>query len=241
MARRYTARFAQNDADIESAQTLRARSFQDGSGGLDSDRFDALCKHILVEECATGSLVCTYRLLPLRNGPEIDKSYSAQFYDLSGLYGIEGMVAEVGRFCVDPKFNDADILRVAWSILTSFVDQNEVELLFGCSSSSGTATAIYTDAFGLLKEHHLAPKSRLPKVKAPNVFRFASQLKQFKPDLKAAQKHLPPLLRTYLLMGGWVSDHAVVDADLNTLHVFTGLEIKGIPAARKKFLRATAA
>jgi hypothetical protein len=47
-------------------------------------------------------------------------------------------------------------------------------------------------------------------------------------------------LRTYLLMGGWVSDHAVVDNDLNTLHVFTGLEIKGIPASRKRLLRATA-
>jgi len=51
---------------------------------------------------------------------------------------------------------------------------------------------------------------------------------------------MPPLLRTYLLMGGWVSDHAVVDDDLNTLHVFTGLEIKGIPPMRQKLLRASA-
>ena len=37
---------------------------------------------------------------------------------------------------------------------------------------------------------------------------------------------MPPLLRTYLLMGGWVSDHAVVDRHMDTLHVFTGLEIR---------------
>ena len=49
-----------------------------------------------------------------------------------------------------------------------------------------------------------------------------------------------PLLRTYLVMGGWVSDHAVVDRDLNTLHVFTGLEIRAIPPARARLLRATA-
>jgi putative hemolysin len=49
---------------------------------------------------------------------------------------------------------------------------------------------------------------------------------------------MPPLLRTYLMMGGWVSDHAVVDRQMNTLHVFTGLEIGAIPAARKRLLRA---
>jgi L-ornithine Nalpha-acyltransferase len=36
---------------------------------------------------------------------------------------------------------------------------------------------------------------------------------------------LPPLLRTYLGMGGWVSDHAVVDRELDTLHVFTCVEV----------------
>ena len=61
-----------------------------------------------------------------------------------------------------------------------------------------------------------------------------------RPDLKVAMKAMPPLLRTYLMMGGWVSDHAVVDRDLNTLHVFTGLEITAISPARKKLLRAVA-
>ncbi len=41
-------------------------------------------------------------------------------------------------------------------------------------------------------------------------------------------------------MGGWVSDHAVVDQQMNTLHVFTGVEIGAIPPARKRLLRAVA-
>ena len=51
---------------------------------------------------------------------------------------------------------------------------------------------------------------------------------------------MPPLLRTYLMMGGWVSDHAVVDDDMNTLHVFTGLEIAAVPPARARALRMVA-
>jgi hypothetical protein len=45
-------------------------------------------------------------------------------------------------------------------------------------------------------------------------------------------------LRTYLAMGGWVSDHAVVDDDLGTLHVFTGVEVGKVPGTRAARLRA---
>ena len=47
---------------------------------------------------------------------------------------------------------------------------------------------------------------------------------------------MPPLLKTYLSMGAWVSDHAVVDLNMKTLHLFTGMEISKIPKSRKKFL-----
>ena len=241
MAGRYIARFAETDADIKSAQDLRSKSFRGVGAGSDADAFDLICKHILVEESNTNHLVCTLRLLPLANGSQIDKSYSAQFYDLESLRAINGMIVEIGRFCIDPAYKDPDILRVAWAAMSAYVEGHDnVELLFGCSSFSGTVLEEYTDAFALLKERHLAPTRWLPKTKSPKVFPFASKLKLLKPNLKAAQKHMPPLLRTYLLMGGWVSDHAVVDSDLNTLHVFTGLEIKGIPASRKRLLRAMA-
>ena len=55
-----------------------------------------------------------------------------------------------------------------------------------------------------------------------------------------APNGLPPLLRSYLGLGGWVSDHAVVDTVLDTLHVFTGVEIAKIPPARARALRLIA-
>ena len=148
-------------------------------------------------------------------------------------------MVEMGRFCVDPACRDPDVVRVAWAALTRYVDAAGVEMLFGCASFAGTETAEYLDAFAMLKARHLAPKRWLPRVKAPDVFRFAARLRR-KPDLKKAMLRMPPLLRTYLLMGGWVSDHAVVDKKLNTLHVFTGVEVAAIPPARKRLLRAVA-
>ena len=144
---------------------------------------------------------------------------------------------ELGRFCVHPDWKDPDILRLAWGRLAGEVDEQRAGLLFGCSSFAGVEADAYRDAFALLNARHLAPAHWLPRVKAPEVIRFATQAQ---PDARAGLQTLPPLLRSYLAMGGWVSDHAVVDRTMNTLHVFTGLEIAAIPPGRKRLLRALA-
>ena len=59
--------------------------------------------------------------------------------------------------------------------------------------------------------------------------------------MRRAMRAMPPLLKSYLMMGGWVSDHAVIDAQMNTIHVFTGVEIDSIPPARKRLLTMAAA
>lgn len=242
---RYTVRFAEERRDIEAAQRLRYLAFVAGTGamaredGLEADDFDALCRHVLIEERKSGRLVCTYRFLDLEGGAQIAQSYAAQFYGLDGLADYEGRMLEMGRFCIHPEARDPDILRVAWGAMTRYVDEQGVDLLFGCSSFHGTEWKEHADALAMLKHRHLGPKRFLPKVKAPNVFKFAARLRR-KPDARRAMLKMPPLLKTYLMMGGWVSDHAVVDRDLNTMHVFTGVEIKSIPPARKKLLRAVA-
>ncbi len=240
---RYRARFAETGEDLLAAQALRHRAFIEGGGaapraeGRDADGFDPLCRHVLIEEKRTGTLVACFRILPMADGSAIGGSYSAQYYELSGLAAYPGRMVEMGRFCVAPGLVDPDILRTAWAAMTAYVDAEGVALIFGCSSFRGTDAAAYLDAFAMLKDRHLAPKRWLPKVKAPDVFRFARRLRR-KPDAKRAMLTMPPLLRSYLAMGGWVSDHAVIDRDLGTLHVFTGLEIAAIPPARARLMRS---
>ena len=242
---RHTCRMAESADDLVAAQKLRHACFIAHTGaaprsdGLDGDAFDGICSHVLVEERASGRLVATFRLLPLTSGAEIGRSYAAQYYDLEALRAYEKPMVEMGRFCIAPDVKDPDILRVAWAAMTAYVDETGVGMLFGCSSFQGTEPQAYADAFAMLKERHLAPKRWLPRIKAPNVFNFAKALRK-RADRAQALRTMPPLLRSYLTMGGWVSDHAVVDPDLNTLHVFTGLEIGAIPPARARALRAVA-
>ncbi|MRX50278.1 GNAT family N-acetyltransferase [Paracoccus sp. S-4012] len=236
---RHVVRLARSPGDLLAAQRLRGACFR--KVGVDADAFDALCRHLLVEDRDSGALVCCLRVLPLASGAGIERSYSAQFYDLSRLHDWPGPMAEVGRFCIRPGLADPDILRAAWAGLTAMVDSEGIGMLFGCSSFPGTDPAPHADALALLKERHLAPARWRPGIKAADVFPYACALDGVAPDPARAQAAMPPLLRSYLSMGGWVSDHAVIDAALGTFHVFTGLEIEAIPPARKRLLRALVA
>ena len=239
---RYTARIATTDKDVDATQRLRHRCFYDARGlfcgGRDLDRFDATCAHLMVEEQSTKRIVATCRLMPLGSGAQIAESYSAQFYDLSALSAYDQPIVEMGRFCVCPDTADPDVIRMAWAAVTSFVDDYKAGLLIGCSSFEGTDPVRYRDAFAQLARRHLAPLAWAPGIKWAEVVRFAAR--QIVPDPRKAMSGLPPLLKSYLAMGGWVSDHAVIDRDLSTTHVFTGLEVATIPPARKRALRALA-
>ncbi|MEH6645595.1 MAG: GNAT family N-acyltransferase [Sulfitobacter sp.] len=219
---------------MTASLALRARCF--GAAGGIEDAFDDSAQHVMVQAQDSNELLATFRMSVL-SGALLDQSYAAQYYDLSRLAAFDGPMLELGRFCIAPDHPDPDILRIAWAALTSYVNSTGVRLLFGCSSFAGTDTAAYLDAFALLKARHLAPANWAPDIRAPDVFNYAAQLDRA-PDIKRANAAMPPLLRTYLMMGGWVSDHAVVDRAMGTLHVFTGLEIEAIPPARKRLLRA---
>jgi putative hemolysin len=234
---RYQVTFDREPETLSSALKIRALHF----GAVDSDEFDAGCTHVLIRDIQTGDFVCAFRFLHMESGAEISKSYAAQFYGLEKLAGFSQPIMEIGRFCVDANKVDPNVLRIAWAAIARYVDHNDIGLLCGCSSFNGNDFTPYRHAFALLKHRHLAPLQWRPLPKSADVIAFGTDDKMPKPDIRLATQQLPSLLRTYLTMGGWVSDHAVIDPVLNTIHVFTGVEIDKIPAARKRLLRANVA
>ena len=227
---RFRARLAETPADLLAAQRLRHRCFRGGEG-VDADRFDEGSSHLIVEPAEGGVPVGTCRFLVIPQGVATGHCYTAQFYDIAALMARGGTLLEIGRFCLDPDCRDPDALRLAWAALTRVVDGAGVAVMFGCSSFTGTDPAQHADALGVLAARHLGPAAlRPPRLAAETV-----PLAHGPHDARRGVAGLPPLLRTYLAMGGWVGDHAVIDRDLNTLHVFTAVEIATIPPPAPAF------
>jgi putative hemolysin len=186
---------------------------------------------MMVEDGVGGPLVSTFRMRTT-TAAEIMSGYASQFYDLARLSQTHGPHIEIGRFCTDPANPDPHIPRVAWGALTQIVDASEAQVLFGCTSFEGTDPTLYGRHWQRLADNHLGPVDLLPGQKSPDAVPFD------RVDGPGHRTPMPPLLRTYLAMGGWVSDHAVVDHVMNTMHVLTVVEIAKIPPARVKALRA---
>lgn len=234
---RYLARFADGVEDIARAQRLRHEAFFGADSGgspekRDMDAHDRLCRHLLVED-GGGNLVCTARLFLLPSGAGIGRTYAARFYDVSGLESFGEPMLELGRFCLCPRGGGPDAIRVAWAKIAGMVEDEGVRMLFGCASLCGTVPEAHAATFAQLAERHLAPPRWRPGVRAPEVFHFADR--RHEAGVRAA---MPSLIRFYLALGAWVSDHAVIDRQMGTLHVLVTLDVDRIPAARRRFLQA---
>ena len=65
-----------------------------------------------------------------------------------------------------PCLQRPDILLFAGAVMSRYVAQNNIRLLFGCGSFAGLDTGRYLDAFALLKAHYSAPARQRPRVSA---------------------------------------------------------------------------
>ena len=224
----YVIERGQTETIRDKALALRAECFRDGRE--DSDAFDGAADHVVISKEDVGPLAA-FRILVFPNGTEAHSGYSAQFYDLANLSGVHQHCLEVGRFCTQPEHPDPNLIRLAWGAISGAVQDYNAELLFGCSSFAGNAPETINDALVLLRDEYLAPEALAPRRKAKETCELADL--NGIADRRMALMQMPPLLKTYLRMGGWVSDHAVIDRDLGTMHVFTGVEVARIPAARR--------
>ncbi|MCV2868642.1 GNAT family N-acetyltransferase [Defluviimonas sp. WL0002] len=230
---RYLARFAASPADLDAVLSLRAEAFRGGAD--DRDALDGRCLHLMVTPQDGGPVLASCRVLVLQSGQGFRDSYSAGFYEVGQMACLTHPVAEVGRLCLSPAAQDPDVLRLLWAALTRRLGAEGVACLFGCCSFRGADPARHAPALGLLATRHLLQSPW--QVRATTAERVAlAGISATDPD--TARSGLPPLLRSYLAMGGRVGQEAVIDRDLDTLHVFTLVDVAAMPAARLAALQA---
>lgn len=200
-----------------AAGALALRSLVFRGGPSDRDAFDAAARHLMIED-ASGTVHACARL-SVQDSAGIRAGYAAQFYDLTAFSSRFARALEVGRLCHRPGATDPDVPRLLLAVIARVVEAAGAEVLYGCSSFPAEAAAL-----GRLADR-IAPDGWRPGRKAAETV-----------PLTGEGGTLPPLLRSYLSLGARVSDHGVVDRDLGTVHVFTGLPIAEIPPVRARLL-----
>ena len=225
---RLQSRLAEGAVDLAACQRLRHLGFQQ-QAGYDVDRFDPFCDHLMIED--GGRLLATCRVMHL-NAETIGQSYAAVSYDMECLRNYPEPMMELGRVCLHPELGHPDVLRLLWGAITEMADTSKAGLIFGCASFPGLDPAPYARGLLQLWDRHPAPKALCPARKKAERIDAATLAGA------TGRAPLPSLLRSYLGLGAWVGDHAVLDHELNTFHLFVGLEVSKVPPRRSQALRS---
>jgi putative hemolysin len=225
-------RLAESAADIEAAQALRYRIFYERMGARpapemarhrrDFDAFDDICDHLLVLDHGRGSgaeaVVGTYRLIRREAALRHGSFYSAAEYDISPLVAYPGEILELGRSCVEPSYRSRPVMQLLWSGIAAYVLHYRIALMFGCASLPGINPDAIAAPLSYLYHHHLAPPPLRPRALAERYVEM-SRLPDDAIDPAQTLGALPPLIKGYLRLGGFVGDGAVVDEQFNTTDV----------------------
>ncbi|GBR01531.1 GNAT family N-acetyltransferase [Acetobacter oeni] len=225
-------RIASTPEEIEAAQALRYRVFFEEMGAhpderarslkRDVDEFDNYADHLLVIDHAISSgpegVVGTYRLMQGQAAEILGRFYSESEFDLSPLKKFPGKLLEVGRSCVDARYRGRAAMQLLWRGIASYIFLYQIDVLFGCASLPGTQPDDVAEELTYLYHNHLAPPAL--RVKAlPERRVDMLRCDPLSLDRRRVLTRLPPLIKGYLRLGGYVGDGAVVDHGFNTTDV----------------------
>lgn len=225
-------RLAVNQAEIDAVQALRYRVFYEEMGAIpspeaaqcrrDRDIFDAVADHLLVVDHALGSgaegVVGTYRLIRTQGAAKVGRFYSASEYDISPLLRFPGRLLELGRSCVDAAYRNSAAMQLLWRGIAAYVFLHQIDLMFGCASLPGTDPDALAAELTYLFYNHLAPPALRPRA-LPHRYVEMRRLDPAAFDPRRVQAQLPPLIKGYLRLGGFVGSGAVIDSAFNTIDV----------------------
>jgi len=225
-------RLAESAADIDAAQALRYRIFYEKMGarplpGMESERrdrdqFDQICDHLLVLDHSRGAgldaVVGTYRLIRRDAAARLGAFYSAAEYDIGPLIAYPGEILELGRSCVDAGYRARPVMQLLWSGIAAYVFHYEIALMFGCASLPGIDPDALAVPLSYLYHHHLAPPALRARA-LPERYVEMRRLDAPAIDPMRTLAILPPLIKGYLRLGGFVGDGAVIDEQFNTTDV----------------------
>lgn len=217
--------------DVLATQRLRYRVFVEEMGarldcammGVERDRFDPYCQHLIVRDLHENRVVGCYRILTDTQARAAGGFYSQTEFDLAPVLARPGRFMEVGRTCVHPDYRNGATIALLWSGLARYMLMNRFDYLMGCASIplvGGTegAAAVYAR----LAEKHLSepdcravPRHPLPRLQLADA---------------APHTEVPALIQAYLRVGARICGEPAWDPAFNVADLFLLLRADDISA-----------
>jgi putative hemolysin len=195
----------------------------------DTDEFDRICDHLIVEHVTTGEIVGTYRLQTGAMAAANAGFHSEREFDFSPYRWLGNSVVELGRACVHRDHRSTDVLYLLWRGIAQYAVSHGGRYLIGCSSLTSQDPAHGAAVYEALREHLVASELRTmprPSFAMP----WMSQ--------ENASSKIPKLLRAYLAVGAKVCGPPAIDREFGTIDFLTLMDLETLhPRVYARFMK----
>jgi putative hemolysin len=249
-ARNLRAFITRDEASVRAAQQLRYDIFSAEYGsdlgateaGIDADRFDPACEHLVITNELTGELVATTRILHQRETANCGGFYSESEFDLSALKQVSGTFAELGRTCIHPDYRNGVTLGMLWTRVAEYLVAEKVDYLIGCASISmlDGGQRAWRIAQHLRQSYMADEAFRVyPHRELPHLAQTPTTNDQ---DISNQDISVPALIKAYMRLGALVCGNPCWDPDFRCADLLVMLEVDKLSAryARHFMRRETA-
>ncbi len=235
--KKYIIKTADNFQELKQALKLRHDVFYEEllhkrrKSGLEMDRFDLRCDHLLVLEKSSGKIIGTYRL---QSSLHSKHWYTATEFRMKQIQNLPGNKLELGRACVHRDFRTGLVISLLWEGIHAYMQASNTKYMFGCSSVKTTNKEEISRIYAYLKqqnhisdEHNVRPKGRFKLIDLPLSDNPASD--QCGGTEKWIEEgKIPPLLMSYLNAGAKVCGKPALDKNFRCVDFLTLLEVSGL-------------
>ncbi len=257
---RYRVRLAETREDRQAACRLRFKVFnlELGEGldssyenGLDTDKFDSICEHLLVEDrqavSATRQIVGTYRMQSGATAARHLGYYSEQEFRFAPYEAMRPEILELGRASIDREHRTPEVLTLLWRGIAQYANEMGLRYLVGCSSLNSRNPMEGWELYRQLEPYRVSPEfatEPTAEYLCPSEWRGAGAQPPIPQGISApedaatcAAVKAPRLLKTYLAIGARIAAPPAWDRGFGTIDFLTLLDLKLLSAAaRNRFL-----
>jgi putative hemolysin len=189
--------------------------------GLDRDRFDLICDHLMVHEASSGKLVGTYRMQTGYRAKGNLGYYSEQLFDFAPFEPIRGYMLELGRACVHQDYRNSGALLMLWKGIAMYAALCNARYLVGCSSITSQDESEGMELYRKLREKYLVE---------PAFRTTPHQAHRCRESQRSSKAAVPPrLFRAYLDISARVCGPPAIDRDFKTIDFLTLVDLQAIP------------
>ncbi len=230
---KFILKTAQNGAELAACLQLRFEVFhreymkKKRTYGVDVDRLDDICDHLVIIEKESNRVIGTYRLNSSRFTEEF---YTATEFNIEELLRAPGNKLELGRACIDREFRNGTVISLLWRGIFEYARLTETQLLFGCTSIKtmeplqiGLVTKHVRDTLPV-DELRVRPVKK-HKVKSLKTVLEYIEANPYEYDRESIEGMIPTLFTSYLNLGAKVCAEPAIDREFGCIDFLTVLRL----------------